>query len=558
MGAFIKDFWKLVRPYWASKERWVAGGLLGIIVLMNLGEVYLNVLFNQWNKGFYDSLQAVDQKAFVHALIRFSYLAAIFIANGVYKTYLNQNLNIKWRTWLTHHYLGDWLAKQNYYRMQLLSSNRTDNPDQRISDDIGQLVSLSLDLSLGLLSAVVTLGSFLTILWHLSGPLLFDIGGTHIVIPGYMVWAALGYAIVGTWLTMKIGRPLVRLSFDQQRYEADFRFSLIRLRENSESIAFYKGEAQEQHNFVTRFGAIVGNYWQIMKRQKALNWFTSGYQQIAIIFPFVVAAPRFFAKQIQLGDLMQTASAFGQVQGSLSYIINSYLSIADLRAVINRLTGFNQSVHQAAMLQSEHHPSAQTAGMDAVIADDLTIQLPNGQILLEHINLNIQPCTSLLITGPSGSGKSTLLRTLSGIWPFFTGKLLLPDMFKVLFVPQKSYLPLGTLREVLCYPNAPDKDDAKLIELMSICQLTHLVDKVNDQEQWSQILSLGEQQRISFVRILLAKPEFIFLDEATSAMDASIEARCYRAIKEQLPKSAIVSVGHHESLRAWHKAEMTL
>jgi putative ATP-binding cassette transporter len=386
--------------------------------------------------------------------------------------------------------------------------------------------------------------------------LLFDIGTAHIVIPGYMVWAALGYAAAGTWLTMKIGRPLVRLSFDQQRYEADFRFSLIRLRENSESIAFYKGEVQEQHNFVTRFGAIVGNYWQIMRRQKALNWFTSGYQQIAIIFPFVVAAPRFFAKQIQLGDLMQTASAFGQVQGSLSYIINAYMSIADFRAVINRLTGFHQSMHQAAALRLDHE--VLQAADDAIIADDLTVQLPDGQILLEHMNLDVRSGTSLLITGASGSGKSTLLRTLSGIWPFFTGKLLLPDMSKTLFVPQKSYLPLGTLRQVLCYPNAPDKDGAKLIELLSLCNLAHLADKLNEQEPWSQILSLGEQQRVSLVRILLAKPEFLLMDEATSALDEANEKQFYQIIKEKLPNIAMVSVGHHDSLRAWHTTEIAL
>ena len=442
--------------------------------------------------------------------------------------------------------------------MQIFGS-KTDNPDQRISEDIEQFIQLTLGLSLGLLSAVVTLFSFLMILWGLSGPLDFEMFGTAISIPAYMVWVALVYAVIGTWLTVKIGRPLVRLNFDQQRYEADFRFSLVRLRENSESVAFYKGEAQEQENFLTRFGSVVGNFWQIMRRQKKLNWFTSFYGQIAIIFPFIVAAPRFFAGKIQLGGLMQTASAFGQVQGSLSYIVDSYASIAAWRAVIERLSGFNYSIRHAENSQVAASGFERKIGStNAIEANDLMISLPDGRALLEHIDLSIKAGDSLLITGPSGVGKSTLLRALAGLWPFVHGRLTMPESAAMLFLPQKPYLPLGTLKVALCYPDAPDADDAALREVLALCQLAHLSDRLDAVEQWSYVLSLGEQQRVAFARVLLKRPDFLFLDEATSALDEDAEAQFYALLKSRLPNMAIVSVGHRSTLRQWHAAEKRL
>ncbi|MDE3059896.1 MAG: ABC transporter ATP-binding protein/permease [Pseudomonadota bacterium] len=554
----MKELWGLTRPYWQSEERWKAYGLLFVIVALNLGEVYLNVLFNFWNKDFYDSIQAVDEKAFFAALLRFTYLAFTFIAVAVYRVYLNQMLRIKWRAWMTNRYLSDWLGKQNYYRMQLMGSP-TDNPDQRISEDIEQFIQLTLGLALGLLSSVVTLFSFLTILWRLSGALDFTLGGMAIHIPGYMFWAALIYAIAGTWLTVRVGRPLVHLNYNQQRFEADFRFSLVRLRENTESIAFYKGEAQEQENFVTRFQAVIGNFWAIMKRQKTLSWLTSGYSQLAIIFPYVVAAPSYFARKTQLGDLTQTASAFGQVQGSLSYIVDSYTSIATWRAVIDRLSGFTGSIRHAEATQ------APTAGFERHASDrkqieakNLTIRLPDNRLLLNRLNLAIRPGDTLLITGRSGSGKSTLLRTLAGLWPFVEGELTLPAHASMLFVPQKPYLPLGTLRQSLYYPNAPQAEDSQLDEILSLCRLEHLKPRMDDSDLWSHILSLGEQQRIAFARILLVQPEFVFLDETTSALDESLEAHLYETLASRLPRAAIVSVGHRSTLRKWHKNELNL
>ncbi len=556
MFSFLKKIWPLITPYWKSSEKWMAWLLLGVIIGLNLGEVYINVLLNKWNNDFYNSLQNVDKDAFVHALIKFSYLAVSFIVVVVYKTYLNQMLRIKWRKWLTAHYLTDWLAKQNYYRIQLFSGH-SDNPDQRISEDIEQFIQLTLGLSLGLLSSVVTLFSFLFILWELSGALDFGFNGMAIHIPGYMVWVALVYAIAGTWITTIIGRPLIMLNFNQQRYEADFRFSLVRLRENSESVAFYRGEGQEHNNFMLRFNSVVDNFWQIMKRQKTLTWFTSGYGQIATIFPFVVCAPRFFSGAIKLGGLMQTASAFGQVQGALSYIVDAYTSIATWRAVIDRLHGFKQNITNAENLKITANIFTQTQSNE-IQATDLTVKLPNGTALLSNINMTIKPGDSVLISGASGVGKSTLLRTLAGIWPFTEGKISIPAQAKVLFIPQRPYLPLGTLRAALCYPDAPNTDDKTVSDILLLCGLAHLAPKLDDVELWSHNLSIGEQQRIGFVRLLLIKPDFAFLDEATSALDEPAEVQLYKLLREKLPNMALVSVGHRSTLRAWHATETIL
>lgn len=556
MRKFISDCFKLSRPYFQSEERFRAWFLLGIIVALSLGEVYILVLLNHWNNDFYNSLQAVDKAAFVKALIRFSYLAGFFIVIAVYKTYLNQMMQIKWRRWMTAHYLTKWLANQHHYLVEnKVGSETPDNPDQRISEDIAQFISTALGLSLGLLSACVTLFSFLGILWQLSGVL--EIPGLNLKIPGYMVWIALVYAMAGTWITFLIGKPLVQLNFNQQRFEADFRFSLVRLRENSESIAFYKGEAQEQQNFLNRFSFVVGNFWQIMKRQKILNWFGSGYAQIAIIFPFVVASPRFFAGKIQLGGLMQTASAFGRVQDSLSYIIESFTSIAALKAVSQRLIGFNESIAAAEAAQIQTAEFRRYAPAKIIRATDLAIKLPTGEVLLSNLNLTIKPASTLLIIGPSGVGKSTLLRTLAGLWPYASGQLVLPAATNIMFLPQKPYLPLADLKSVFCYPDKPTEEE-KILEVLKLVKLEHLADRLDETARWSHTLSLGEQQRIAFARVLLSKPEFVFMDEATSALDENSEAELYKMLLVQLPGAAVISVGHRSTLKQWHEDSIDL
>jgi putative ATP-binding cassette transporter len=559
--SFLRDFITLVAPYWQSEDKWRAWLLLVVVVSMNLGLVYLSVLFNQWNNDFYNALQNLDKDGFFAALLKFGWLAGLYIVTAVYMLYLNQMLQIRWRAWVTRRYLDDWLGGTSYYRMQLLGES-ADNPDQRISEDIERLTSQVLTLGMRLLRSVVTLVSFVFILWTLSGPLTIPLGGYgEFTLQGYMVWAALIYAFVGTWLTMRIGNPLVRLNFDQQRYEADFRFSLVRLRENSESVAIYGGEDREKATFARRFGSVVGNFREIMRRQKKLTWLTSGYNQASIIFPLLVAAPRFFAGQIQLGGLMQISSAFNHVHDALSYLINSYVEIAELRAVVERLSGFTGNIRrvQAMRAQDKIVRARPDSGPDSgrLRVGGLTLRLPDGQSLTRELTVDLGPGDSLLVTGPSGAGKSTLLRGLAGIWPFGEGSVAVPCDGPVMFVSQKPYLPLGSLRDTLFYPAAP-RDDGNLDAILGLCGLDAFRDRLDAVENWSAVLSPGEQQRVAFARVFLARPSCIFLDEATASLDEPTEAALYAALRRRLPESIVVSVGHRSTLAAWHNRRLRL
>jgi putative ATP-binding cassette transporter len=548
--AFLRDLWALTRPYWHSEERWMARGLLAAVVGLNLGLVYINVQINYWQNDFYNSLQDRDIDAFYELLLRFSLLAAAYIATAVYQLYLNQMLQIRWRRWLTDGYLEAWTSERNYYRMQLTDPG-TDNPDQRIAEDLALFVDKTLNLTLGLLSAVVTLASFVTILWTLSGALRFTLGGTEVSIPGYMVLAALVYAAVGTWLAHLIGYPLAGLNFDQQKFEANFRFSLVRFRENAEGIAIYGGEGDELRGLRRRFRDIVDNWWAIMRRQKKLMWFQSGYGQVAIIFPYVVAAPRYFSGAISLGGLMQTASAFGQVQDALSWFVSAYVQLAQWKATVDRLTSFRAATARA-RADSRSHGIALERAADALAARNVELCLPDGRRLLEPFDATVHAGETVLVTGPSGSGKSTLFRAIAGIWPFGSGSVAKPAA-RVLFLPQKPYLTIGTLREQLSYPAAPDAfDDDAYRAALEDCGLARFAGRLDEQQHWAQVLSPGEQQRIAFARTLLHRPQWLFLDEATSSLDEESEARLYRLLKEKLPGTTVVSIGHRPTLARFH------
>ncbi len=555
---FLRDFWLVARPYWFSEDRWPARGLLATLVALALWMVFLNVQFNEWRNDFYNTFQEYDGEGFKYQILKFSVLAAIWIIAAVYQYYLNQMLQLRWRRWLTQRYLSQWVENRAFYALQTFEP-QTDNPDQRIADDLRLFVGQSLSLTLGLLSSVVNLVSFLGILWSLSGPLSFALLGHEISIPGYLVWVALGYAVIATWLTHVIGRPLIRINFEQQQREADFRYAAIRFRENSEQIAFSRGEQEERDILARRFVRVINNWWRLMRRQKRLIWFTSAYDQIAVIFPYVVVAPRYFSREIQLGGLMQTASAFDEVRTSLSFIINSYADIAQWKAVIDRLRGFERAVAAAGRRMTAGSGIVHVADAPAggVALDGVDIDLPDGRPLLQGISADLRVGDRVLLTGASGSGKSTLFRAIGGLWPFGRGTVKGDPSRHMMFLPQKPYLPLGSLRNALFYPGMDHKPgEAAIVEVLGACGLPQLIDRLDEKRAWSQELSPGEQQRIGFARILLQKPDILFLDEATAALDDPTEARMYGMLLERLPDTLIVSIGHRPTLAAFHNRRL--
>ena len=552
--------WRLARPYFFSEDRWAGRVLLGTVIAIELSVVAINVMLNQWNNRFYNALQERNWDAFIYEIGFFCVLAAIYIVLAVYQLYLNQWLQIRWRRWMTQHYLDHWLAGANHYRMQLLG-DAADNPDQRIAEDINMFIDRTLTISVGLLSAIVTLVSFVVILWTLSAAAPLHLFGASLTIPGYLVWAALLYAAVGTTLTHLIGWPLVSLNFRQQRFEADFRFNLVRVRENSEQIALLGGETAERERLLDRFGYVVGNFLLIMQRTKKLTFLTSGYTQISIVFPFIVISPAYFAGAVQLGGLMQTASAFTSVQTALSFFVNAYRSLAEWRAVIARLDGFNIAAERARAAATAPQAIAVSTreGRDRVEIDDLLVRLPQGTPLVAADDIAIAAGERVLLTGPSGSGKSTLFRAIAGTWPFGAGTIRVPKGAKVMALPQRPYFPVGTLAAAVTYPAEPGTFSAEaLTEVTTAVGLPALAERLTEEAHWNRMLSLGEQQRLGIARAILQAPDYLFLDEATASLDEPAEAALYRLLNARLRRTTIVSIGHRSTLAAFHRRGLVL
>lgn len=551
--------WALSKPYWSSEERWVARSLLAAVIGLALFMVFIDVQINSWYNNFYNALQNKQVDDFWILIIWFSFLAAVYIVVAGYNRYLNLLLQIRWRRWLTAQYLDGWLKDRVHYRLELKNYG-TDNVDQRIQEDLNDYATLTLSLGLDLLSSVVTLVTFAHILWKLSGPITIPLGADGFVLNGYMMWVALFYAVVGSWLTHRVGAPLTGLSFNQQRYEADFRFGLVRVRENAESIAAYAGEADEKRALTARFFDVWNNFHKLMTYRKRLTWFITGYHQMAIIFPIMVVAPRYFAGLIEFGIIFQTSSAFGQVQGALSWFVSSYSEIARWRATLDRLTSFHAAIEAARTEATSGQGIARENSAHKEFAfTDTTIQLPDGKVLLGHVSAVVRPGENTLVTGPSGIGKSTLFRALSGIWPFGSGVVKVPAAARVLFLPQRPYLPIGSLRDAVAYPTAGQGfDDATLKEVLAACQLPEMAERLNEVDHWAQRLSMGEQQRIAFARALLNRPDWLFLDEATSALDEAMERELYGLLRQRLPNTTLVSIAHRPSVGAFHQHRLAL
>jgi putative ATP-binding cassette transporter len=557
--ATIATVWRIASPYFRSEDKLAGCTLLASVIAIELSLVAIDVLLNQWRGRFYNDLQERNWDGFIWQLGVFTVLAALNVALSIYQLYLNQWLQIRWRRWMTSRYLGEWMHGANHYRMQL-QGDAADNPDQRISDDVKLFVEQTLGISVGLLSAIVSLTSFVIILWGLSAASPLTIYGRELAIPGYLVWGALVYAVLGTALTQWIGAPLINLSFEQQRFEADFRFNLVRVRENAEQVALLRGESAERTRLTDRFNRVVDNWYAIMSRTKRLTALTSSYAQAAVIFPFILVAPAYFAQKIQLGGMMQTASAFGNVQSALSFFVSAYRTLAEWRSVVARLDGFEMSIATATRLATAADAiDVVPSSGDGIDLRKLLVRLPNGSPLVAANGFRLHSHERTLVVGPSGSGKSTLFRAIAGIWPFGTGSIAVPADSTLMMLPQRPYFPIGSLQAATVYPAegtayGPDQVRDALLAV----GLPKLARQLEQDAHWNRTLSLGEQQRLGIARALLHKPQYLFLDEATASLDEPSEAALYRLLEQKLPATTIVSIGHRSTLEAFHQRNVVL
>jgi putative ATP-binding cassette transporter len=571
---FAGKLWVLTRPYWYADERqrihlwggtafsvkecWIARALLAVTIALSIFIVYISKEINSWNARFFNALQDRNADAFWSELSYFAILAALFIFAVVYRQWLMQLLQIRWRRWLSQVYFRDWLADRTYYHMEL-TRRGVGNPEQRIEQDCSSFASQTLSISLGLLLQIMTLITFTAVLWNLSSGFVLPLFG-GIAIPGYMMWAAVAYALLGSWATYVVGRPLVRINFALERYNADFRYRMVRIRENAESIALYHGEPIEERRLRGAFSRIFATWWAYMKYNKRLTWLTSFYGQAAVIFPYIVAAPQYFTSQIGLGTLTQTADAFSQVQGSLSWFVDTYTTLAAWKAVVNRLTTFSEAMVTAKSAAEQSAMEVRPQAQEELTFTDVDLDLPDGRPLLHDINLAIQRGEAVVVRGPSGSGKTTLFRALAGLWPFGRGRIAMPLADdRVLFLPQKPYLPIGTLKDALCYPAPSDpvpEQDCR--EALEACGLWHLSPRLNETATWSLVLSGGEQQRLAFARALIYRPDWLFLDEATAALDEPAEKHMYELLRQRLPKATVVSITHRPGVVAFHDRQISV
>lgn len=536
-----RQFRSLAGDYFSWRRQWRPAASLALIVLLAIAGVRMDVLLSYWSNGFFNSIQSLDQAAFWNFMRLFAVLATVHVARTLVAFYVSSAFDIRWRTWLNDRLTTDWLSGSAYYRRQFLDQPG-DNPDQRIQVDIGNFVTSSRTLAVGALGSVVSLVEFSVILWGLSAAMPI----VGVMVPHAMVFLVYLYVIVASVVAFRLGRPLIALSFMNEKFGADFRYALTRLREYAENVAFYRGEGVEARGLAHRFASVIGNLWAVVFRSLKFDGFNLAADQGAVVFPYLLQAGRFFSGAIKLGDVMQTSQAFGQVQSSLSFFRSSYDTFAQYRAVLDRLTGFVEANAQARALPQI---AIETRG-DLLQIGRLQVASPDGRLLVSNLSLCLRPGEALLVQGPSGAGKTTLLRALAGVWPYADGNVTLPEG-SALFLPQRPYLPLGSLRTALAYPMG-DADEARMRVALAQVQLGPLADRLDAQADWQQILSLGEQQRLAFARVLINRPRIAFLDEATSATDEGLEHALYQLLRRELPSCMLVSVGHRSTLAAHH------
>lgn len=540
------------------RERALGTWLVVTLVVLNQAQVAINVRLSFFNRDFFNAIQSKDEAAFWSLLIFvFCFWAGIFVISALIEYFLESMLKITWREWLTERYSAKWLSRGGLYRMNLVGEG-ADNPDQRIAEDVRAFINLTYAYSISVLSTLSNLVSFSIILWTI--PANFAIPGTSIVVPGLPFWVALAYAALGTWITHRIGKPLVRLDFQQERYEADFRFSLARLREYAEQVALLRGEPAERQILGNRFSAIVQNYFAIVLRNLKLTTFTQSFFQASVVIPYIIVAPYYFAGQITLGVMTQTAGAFSRVEGALTFFIARYQALASYKAVVDRLSTFGEAIRRARALGAQPPHIVHAANETGDLAlEKVTLRLPDGRPIVTVDALALPAGRATLVTGPSGSGKSTLFRAIADIWPYGEGRILAPREARVMLLPQRPYIPSGTLRTAVTYPGLMGSySDELIVQALEAARLGAFAGQLDVEDSWGQRLSGGEQQRLAVARALLDKPDWIFLDEATSALDERLEAEIYRMLRATLPNATIVSIGHRGTLVELHDARIDM
>jgi putative ATP-binding cassette transporter len=561
-GAVLRRFVRLAGPFLGREGTARARSTAALLLLLTLLQIGIQVRFNLWNRDFFNALEARDRDAFLFQMVVFAGLAISSMGVAIYQLYVKQLLQLAWRDWLTRRLVAAWLADARHYQLGYVMSEGAENPDQRIAEDARVATEAAVDFAVGILNAVLMFVIFIGLLWTLSGPLRLVLAGNEVVIPGYMVWAALFYALVGSGLTWLMGRPLVDLNVRRTGAEADFRFALTRLRESSESIALIRGEADEAKSLVNAFRRVAVTVKGVMRGQRRLMWLTSGYTMVAMVFPTLVASPQYFAGVITLGGLMQIAGAFQQVQIALSWFVDNFPRIAEWRSAVQRILALQEAIEDLDALAHDPEQSTLTVteGDGSVLAfKDVQVAFSDGSVVISDASAEIFPGEGVLISGESGTGKSTLLRAIGGVWPWGSGEIVLPPREKMMFMPQRPYLPLGTLRSALSYPYpAGDFDEAAMQDALAKVGLEHLADRLSEDERWDRILSLGEQQRLAFARLVLHRPDWVFMDEATSALDEANQGRMMDLFRATLPDAALVSIGHRPGLEQWHERALTL